>query len=414
MNVNKDQLRSRSSAFSSGSRPRRRSAFALIALGTVAALGLAGCSGGGSSNSSATAATGDITVAVVADLTGAAAASNATAADGMRAAVQAVNAAGGVKGRNIKLDVFDSKSTPDGSQVAARQAVADEPSIIAVAALSSGVVASQAVYEQAGIPVMTVSAAAELLDPLKPWYFTAGSTPQQIANGFVSVTTNELGTLSGKKIAFNGLDSSTTNSILAITKTEFEAAGATIVDQEKSSGAITSFTSQAQKIVSLNADAVISVDLVENFVIVGQALTAAGFTGPYIGTEGASSNSVFQRLNNPLYLGGRSYMPGLPGSASVVAAAAAGVDPSGPYFSLGWAVGNVIAEASKNCANACGSDDMTTAVESISSYTPPGDVTFGPLSLSKDRHYAVTAIQYFNWDSATQTVVKHGGPIEVK
>ena len=65
-----------------------------------------------------------IDIAAIYALTGPAAEGNAWTLRGIRHAVDEINKHGGVLGRDIKLWVFDNKSTPIGSTVAANQAVA--------------------------------------------------------------------------------------------------------------------------------------------------------------------------------------------------------------------------------------------------------------------------------------------------
>jgi len=390
---------------------RTRRGATITAAIAATAIALTGCAS--SSNGDASDDAGPFKVAIVADLTGAGSASNGSAAEGFRAAFEAANADGGIDGRKIEITTYDSKSTPDAAQIAARSAVADEPSVIAFAALSSGLVSAQNVFEQAGIPVLSVSAAEELLTPEpRPWYFTGGSTAAQIAESWLEVVSSQVDDVKGAKVAFHGLDSSTTNSIFDEARKLLEDAGAEIVTYEKSDGAITSYTAQAQKIVSLDADVVLSADVIEAFVLVGQSLSDAGFTGPYIGTEGASANSTFERLAGVNYIGGRAYQAVTEGPAAE-AAKAIDADPSGPYFPNGWALGNLIMDGLSACEGDCDGEQMQAALEGLGEVETPGDITFGPLSLSADRHYTVSAHQYFQWDPDSSEVVPYGDPIPV-
>ena len=72
---------------------------------------------------------------------------------------------------------------------------------------------------------------------------------------------------------------------------------------EKSEGTLTSYSSQAQKIVELRANLVFSLDLLPNVVLVVKALNAAGFDGPYLGDTGASIDSTFRVLAGIDYQG---------------------------------------------------------------------------------------------------------------
>jgi branched-chain amino acid transport system substrate-binding protein len=376
---------------------------------------LAGCASSGSATSSAAAKSpGAIKVDMIADLTGADASTDGTAAAGAKAAIQYINAHGGVDGAKIDLTAYDAQSTPNQALVAARQAVSDNPSAIIVAALSSEIAASQQVFQQAKIPIISDAVVGTLLSPTpQPWYFAIASTPQQIAESFLAQSQTALGSVKGKRIAYNGFDSTDTNEILADIQSSFKDAGAQIVDVEKSEGALTSFTSQAQKIAGLKPDAVISIDLVSNVVIVGKALKAAGYSGPYLGESAASEDSTFKALAGVDYQGQRTFLPPASGTAAATAASAAGVQTTGGFFGNGWAIASVIAEAAKDCSGDCSGSDMTTALQHVTSYTPPGGLAVGPLSFSATRHYGITKIQYFKLDQQASAVTAAGAPAAV-
>jgi hypothetical protein len=41
-------------------------------------------------------------------------------------------------------------------------------------------------------------------------------------------------------------------------------------------------------------------------------------------------------------------------------------------------------------------------------YTVPGDPSYAPLSITKDRHYYTTFLQYYTWDPAKGAPVASG------
>jgi len=381
---------------------------------TAAALLLSACSSSSAEAEPGATFDGEILVAVIADLTGGQSATQATAAGGFEAAVDAINAAGGIGGKKVVMTTYDSLSTPEGVQTAARQAAAEEPSFIAFAAGSSGLVGAQAVFAQAGIPLFSVSAAGALLfDDPQEWYFTVGSTPPQLANSILGAAEQTLDTLDGAKFAFHGLDSSTINGLWAELTPLLEAEGAEVVDVQKSTvGApITNYTAQAQKFVELDADAVVVFDLSENFPIVVEAIADAGFEGPVLGGEPTSTDTMFERLANERYFGGRALDDARSGSGAADAAKAAGVASDGVYFPAGWVIGQIFAAAAAQVDGDVTAAALIEALENLGEINVPGDVTFGPVELSTDRHYAITTHQFFVWDAAAGEVVPFGTPV---
>ena len=85
-------------------------------------------------------------------------------ANGAQIAVDDINAAGGIQGWEVELDVEDDRCTPaDGTTVASR--LASDPQVVAVVGhiCSGPTIAAAEVYEQARIPMMSPSATNALL-----------------------------------------------------------------------------------------------------------------------------------------------------------------------------------------------------------------------------------------------------------
>ncbi len=104
-----------------------------------------------------TSAYGDetIDIAAIYALTGPATEGNALTLQGIRYAVNEINQHGGVLGRDIKLWVFDNQSTPIGSTVAAKQAVASGVVGIVGSDWSSHSIAVAKVAQNNGIPMIS-------------------------------------------------------------------------------------------------------------------------------------------------------------------------------------------------------------------------------------------------------------------
>lgn len=96
-----------------------------------------------------------IPIAAIYSVTGPAAESNAPSILGVRFAVDEINREGGVEGRPIRLLLFDNRSTPIGSKVAADRAVAAHVAAIIGAAWSSHSIAVARVAQAAKIPMIS-------------------------------------------------------------------------------------------------------------------------------------------------------------------------------------------------------------------------------------------------------------------
>lgn len=101
-------------------------------LAAVAALALTASCSAPTGTSTAGAATGDVVLGLLAPLTGASAADGKLMQQGAELAVDELNAAGGVKGRTVKLRVADVKGQTSDAVSAAVAALSADPNIAAV------------------------------------------------------------------------------------------------------------------------------------------------------------------------------------------------------------------------------------------------------------------------------------------
>ncbi len=109
---------------------------------------LVGVSGG-----AASAAKAPIVIGMITDETGGAASSYVDAQDGAIARINAQNAAGGVDGHKLVLDIEDDQSTPSGNLEAAQTLVQDKH-VFGIISISSSTFGGASYMQKAGIPVI--------------------------------------------------------------------------------------------------------------------------------------------------------------------------------------------------------------------------------------------------------------------
>lgn len=95
----------------------------------------------------------------------------------LQALVREVNRDGGIRGRPLELVLHDSRSERQGALEAARL-LASDSRILAVIGPSLSVesLAAAPVLEQARIPMISLSAARSVVDPVRPWIFKVGNS----------------------------------------------------------------------------------------------------------------------------------------------------------------------------------------------------------------------------------------------
>jgi len=138
---------------------RRRS---LIAVSAVAAIAMAvtACSSsksstgtGGSGGGGTSTTGGTIKIGVITDTTGVAASGYVTTEKGIKAYVDATNAAGGVNGQKLAYVMADSLSTPAGTLTAAQKLVQTDR-VFAIVSVTSDMYGAEPYLLKAGIPVV--------------------------------------------------------------------------------------------------------------------------------------------------------------------------------------------------------------------------------------------------------------------
>ncbi len=105
--------------------------------------------------------------------TGIAAEDNRPAMEAAQMAVDEINAAGGLLGRQLNIQIIDNQSTPLGSKAAAHKAVHSGVTAVVGAIWSSHCLAMAPVLQAAGIPMMTPTASMPAVTLVGDYIFRA-------------------------------------------------------------------------------------------------------------------------------------------------------------------------------------------------------------------------------------------------
>ena len=222
---------------------------------TLLSIGLAGCSGGSISNSgdSSAAATGNtITIGSITTNSGTAAAYGEAEVAGFKLAIKEINKAGGINGKNVKLESLDDKGDATEASNAFNKLAGDN-SVLAVAGptISSTTAAVAPLADQSKLVAIAPAATSDSIET-GGYLFRAcfkDSYQGEVAANFAADT------LKVKKVAVlygtgDPYSSGTAESFVKAAK----AKGLEVVDQESSSSADdTEYSSQLQKIQASGA-----------------------------------------------------------------------------------------------------------------------------------------------------------------
>jgi branched-chain amino acid transport system substrate-binding protein len=270
----------------------RRSTSRVIAILTVPLL-LAACSSTSSSTSgtsSSSSKLGDLTIASSNPMTGDSGYYGADKVKGMQLAVDEVNAAGGVNGRQVKLLINDDAGQPtQGASLAAKECANTD--ILAVIGHwnSSVTLAAVPIYDRCKLPSINDDTTVKLsgISPYSFRVFATGEVEGALLAQFawtkgyrqtaVVYDTNDYGiTLSD-----------------AYSKA-FKALGGKIVLSDAYVEGNKNFAPDAQKVQSSKADSTFIAGYYVETALIAKAIRAAGITGPLMGGDGVDAPQLTQ------------------------------------------------------------------------------------------------------------------------
>ncbi len=237
----------------------KRSYLGIAALG-VSALLLASCgtdSGGGGTETPDAGGGEPIKLAVVYGLTGAFAGTGEVAMTGLNAAIDQINAAGGIDGRPIEVNIIDSKSDPTYAVSALTEVLESDnpPDVLVPGGNSPEVLALLPMATDAGLFGVSVATNPATNDPdAYPYYYgISPATKDQLVpvfEAFEEEGVESLGLLLGADAIGDGW-------LSAITPLA-EDAGIEIVATERPASDALNFDVEYQRLVSADPDAIFS------------------------------------------------------------------------------------------------------------------------------------------------------------
>jgi branched-chain amino acid transport system substrate-binding protein len=131
---------------------------------------------------SATAQRGEVHLAMISPLTGPLSFVGQDNRAGVQAAIRELNARGGIKGRRIRLQIFDDGSNPSQGVIHMQRIVSDDKFLGVIGSGFSSVgLAVQPIVEREQIPYISMASSAAQVTPAKPYYYMTTATSRLFA-----------------------------------------------------------------------------------------------------------------------------------------------------------------------------------------------------------------------------------------
>jgi branched-chain amino acid transport system substrate-binding protein len=154
---------------------RRRQLFALL----VSALLLLAA---GVAANAAESQRGEVHLAMISPLTGPLSFVGVDNRAGVEAAIREINARGGVRGRRIRLEIFDDNSQPSQGVIHMQRIAADDKYVGVIGSGFSSVgLAVAPIVEREKIPYISMASSAAQVTPAKPYYYMTTATSRLFA-----------------------------------------------------------------------------------------------------------------------------------------------------------------------------------------------------------------------------------------
>jgi branched-chain amino acid transport system substrate-binding protein len=125
---------------------------------------------------------GEVHLAMISPLTGPLSFVGVDNRAGVEAAIREINARGGVRGRRIRLEIFDDNSQPSQGVIHMQRISADDKFVGVIGSGFSSVgLAVAPLVERAKIPYISMASSAAQVTPAKPYYYMTTATSRLFA-----------------------------------------------------------------------------------------------------------------------------------------------------------------------------------------------------------------------------------------
>ncbi|MFD9502334.1 ABC transporter substrate-binding protein [Streptomyces sp. NPDC060035] len=373
-------------------------------LGLALVTALTACGGGSGSS-----ANGAYEIGVVVDQSGPVRSVSAPQLVGIKAAIAAANAAGGVNGHKIELVVRDDASDA-AKGVAAFRELVDRYQVSAVTGFTSSTSIPGVVNfaKQSKVAMLAAGVPGDLLNPVNPVVFSNNASINAQGTGGVDYLKSLIadGRLPAKpKLALFSYSSPAGESWKSAVEPYAKAQGFDIVTEQIAAVGAASYSAAMQAIASSKPDAILITAAETDLINMAKSAQASG-VDPKTPIVNYSFGSGASGLRAVADLGFQHYVASAPFDASgdapgsqayVDAVEKAGGDPATVMVPEGYAQGKIIADTLEKCGYPCAADKFLKTVSTFNSDLD--GLAFGPVVFDADQHTGPTTVAFRTWDA---------------
>lgn len=338
--------------------------------------------------------------------------------EGFKLFVDDLNSNGGISGRKLDVLLRDVQSDTQKSVNAVHELKSEKVSAIAGLAVSSTHAATIAAAGNVGLPVVAgfPPNLPIVLEPAAPHVFGVG----QVFNVTNTITGGIARNLSknGKRIACVSFEApasiiSCETALASAKQAGFEETQIFVVPQNQRD-----YRAVAASIAKFKPDVITDCFGQSHFIGLIPALGAVGYNKIYLNLETGINDPVKRQALKaaPLidfytysrYIAGRNISnEGAEAKKLQAAATKAGISEVVAAHSSGWVLGQVVAEAFRQCKGDCSPEDFTAALNRTN--VDPGGLTGANVKFTDTDHYGATAYRVYHFNRGNGNFDPLGG-----
>ncbi len=389
-------------------------------LAVLLAIGAAACGadnpneGGGSGGASAVkegVTAKEVNIGVIADLTGPTAAVQVPFTEGIKTQVEAINKAGGVNGRTIKLLMEDEKYEVPTGLAAYKKLVSQTPALGIIGLNNSSLqVAAIKQVETNKVPVFGAEATTkQAINPFNPYFFAMQCSYADQADVAVPYMAEKTGA-AAPKVATLALDVESGYEWGDLIKARVEKAGGEYLGHTAVPPTATEADAQIQKIAKQNPDFIALHGSSNTSTIVLKSMQKFDVKVPVIGIFATGGPAAYASV--PAEVGSQFETVNCYTPSSIEAEATAEMLARAKEFGFeksagttdfvnGYVVGQVLIEALKAAGENPNRESFKKGLETLGDLSTGGlseNVTFGA-----DDHVGIQTVRPYQYDYATKT-----------
>lgn len=263
---------------------KRSSTFALAAVALLAVTGT-GCNSKSSQ---------EITVGAFLSLSGSDSTFGTDTRDGIELAVDEVNAAGGIKGKKVKVLYEDDKSTTQEASQKVRQLI-DRDKVVAILGevASSRSLAGGLIANTSKIPMITPSSTAVEVTQGRDWVFRVCFTDEQQGDVAARFVKNEMKKL--KVGVFFAAQDTYSSGLAKSFSREFKKLGGEIVVEKGYQKGETNFRTYLSELKAANPEIIFVPNYYNEMVLIARQAKEVGLSGSnFVGGDGWDSANLIE------------------------------------------------------------------------------------------------------------------------